>query len=267
MGLRPTGRGGSEGRPRLRFVYEDRDIIVVEKPSGLPSIAPEGSRARSAYDIVTERIKSRNPRGRAAVVHRLDRGSSGVMVFAVNAEAKKVLMDNWNELVLERRYYALVEGDPQAEEGPLETWLAPAGPNRMRVAAPGERGALRASLEWRRVSQGAGYTLLDLGLETGRKHQIRVQVAALGCPIAGDEVYGARSDPAGRLMLHAHRLVLRHPRSGEVLHFESEAPPEFAEALRTPRSWGGVHPTPAPESRRPARPRGAEGKGRRPHRE
>ena len=95
---------------RVEFLYEDRDIIAVEKPEGLPVIAPEGSRTKTLYDLVTARIQRKNPRGRAAVVHRLDRDTSGVMIFAVHAGAKKALMDRWNELVLERCYVAVAEG-------------------------------------------------------------------------------------------------------------------------------------------------------------
>lgn len=232
---KPTGLAAPAPKRRLSsgvaFLHEDSYLIAVDKPAGLPVIAPEGSRAKSLYDIVTERIHRRNPKGRAAVVHRLDRDSSGVLVFATTASVKKVLMSRWDKLARERTYEALVEGNIEEEGGRIESWLAEAGPSRMRVAEPGERGALKAITDYRVLGRGQGYSLLELSLQTGRKHQIRVQLASEGHPIAGDERYGSRRDPAGRLCLHAVRLVLEHPVTGEVLRFESPAPPEFAAAL------------------------------------
>ena len=214
------------------MIYEDADIVVVDKPEGLPVIAPEGGRGRNLLDFVTQRLRRRNPKARAAVVHRLDRDSSGVMVVACNARAKKILMDEWAGRALDRRYVALVEGRMAAESGRLDSWLVEAGPSRMRQAAPGERGALRALGSWSLIEAGDAYSLVEVSLETGRKHQIRVQLAASGHPIAGDEKYGSRSDPGSRLMLHANLLVLVHPTSGETMSFESPAPPSFAAAMR-----------------------------------
>lgn len=196
---------------RLTFLYEDDDIIAVDKPAGLPSIAPAGSRGQSAYDLVTERIRRRNPKGRAAVVHRLDRDTSGVMIFARNARAKTVLMGSWNELVLTRRYIALVEGTPPESEGIIDSWLIEHGVGRVSVAPPGTPGALRAVTKYRVLERGAAFCLVELELETGRKHQIRAHLSSIKCPVAGDERYGARADPAGRLCLHATLLELKRP--------------------------------------------------------
>lgn len=212
---------------------------MVDKPEGLPVIAAGGSRSKSLIDLVTELLKRGNPRARAAVVHRLDRDTSGVMVLACGPWAKKALMDSWAESARDRRYLALVEGEPETEEGVLDSWLVEAGPSRMRVGRPGERGALRARGSWRLLGRGGGYALLEVALETGRKHQIRVQLAALGHPVAGDERYGSRRDPGGRLMLHASLLELVHPRSGEILRFESPPPPSFRAALGQGRSSAG----------------------------
>jgi 23S rRNA pseudouridine1911/1915/1917 synthase len=209
------------------FLYEDDDLIAVDKPEGLAVIAPEGSRARTLYDIVTDHLQRTNPKARAAVVHRIDRGTSGLVVFAKSGEAKRLLMGNWDELVSERRYSALVEGRMEGASGVLDSWLAEEGPSRMRQAAPGERGAKRALTRWRLVAEGARYSLVELALETGRKHQIRVQLAGIGHPVAGDDRYGARTDPLGRLCLHAQFIALENPLSGKVLRLESPCPPEF----------------------------------------
>jgi len=224
---RPPQHGGE-----LRFLYEDDDIIVVDKPAGLPVIAAEGSRAKTLYDMVTDKIKSKNPKGRAAVVHRLDRDTSGVLVFAKNARAKKALMEGWDDLAEKRRYVALVEGCPEAATGMMETWLLADGASRVRVAKAGERGAKLAATKYKVLSKGAGFGLLELELETGRKHQIRAQLSERGFPIAGDPKYGAKTDPLSRLGLHATLLVLVHPSTGERLRFESPAPPAFAAAVQ-----------------------------------
>jgi len=222
-------QGGREGQ--VEFLHEDRDIVVVTKPAGLPVIAPEGGRGRNLLDLVTERLRRRNPKARAAVVHRLDRDSSGVLVFATNARAKRILMDEWAERAVSRRYAVLVEGSMTAESGDLDSWLAPAGPNRMRIASAGEHGALRARGSWELVREGRGFALLEVILETGRKHQIRAQLAAIGHPVAGDPLYGARTDPAGRLMLHAATLEIIHPITDETLRFESAPPDCFFSSL------------------------------------
>jgi 23S rRNA pseudouridine1911/1915/1917 synthase len=213
----------------------------VDKPCGLPTISPEGSRSKSLYDIVTAHIQKRNPKGRAAVVHRLDRDTSGVIVFAKNARAKTVLMSTWNESVDERLYVALVEGSPTvsplssptaAAEGVLDSWLSDADPFRVRQVPPGTRGALRAVTRYRVLASGDGLSLLELSLETGRRHQIRAQLSAAGCPVAGDERYGARRDPLGRLALHAASISLKRPSDDTTIRVECPAPPGFAAALK-----------------------------------
>ena len=257
-------------RGHVAFIYEDDWIIAVDKPAGLPVIAPEGSRATSLYDIVTEHIRRRNPKGRAAVVHRLDRESSGVLVFAVSGKVKATLMSDWDRLARERRYEAIVEGELEEDEGRIESWLAPSGTSRMRVARPGEKGALKAVTDYRVLARGNGYSRLELGLETGRKHQIRAQLAAEGYPIAGDLRYGARTDPVGRVCLHAVLLLLEHPVTHEVLRFESPAPVEFSSICRSPERPGkpinvpGVSPSASRhggESAGTPRSRGLRGAG------
>ncbi|TXT49443.1 MAG: 23S rRNA pseudouridine synthase [Spirochaetes bacterium] len=211
---------------------------------GLPVIPPEGSRSASLLDLVTSHVQRRNPKGRAAVVHRLDRDTSGIMVFARDGRAKKALMDNWDALVFERGYVALAEGVPDGDEGVFEDFLLENQAGQVYVASPQARGSLRALTRWKLLSssssggKGSGgaqpFCLFSLSLETGRKHQIRVQLSSRGYPVAGDARYGARSDPLGRLCLHAAILGLEHPFTGERFSFESPAPDEFY-ALASPR--------------------------------
>jgi 23S rRNA pseudouridine1911/1915/1917 synthase len=247
-------------RGEVQFLYEDDNLIAVDKPEGLPVIAPEGSRAASLYDLVTDHIRTRNPHGRAAVVHRLDRDSSGVLVFAKNAETKRELMGNWATLARERRYVALVEGEIAEDSGRFESWLLEVGPNRVRVAEPKEKGALKAATDYSVIDRGNGYTLLELSLETGRKHQIRAQLSASGHPIAGDARYGAHGDPAGRLCLHATLLILESPADHAVHTFTSPVPDSFARALKAkPRLQGKAASGKSPSGK--SRPRKPSAKG------
>ncbi len=247
------GPSGAEPRPgRPEVLYEDESLVIVDKPAGLPTIAPEGAsgRARSLYDWVTEHIRRRNPKGRAAVVHRLDRDSSGVVVFATGAAAKRELMSRWNELALSRRYVALVEGAPAGESGVLTTWLRENRAGTVYEAPPGTPGALRAVTRWRLLETGGGYSLLELELETGRKHQIRAQLAAAGLPVAGDTRYGARTDPAGRLALHAVSIELERPSGDGVVKAESPVPENFLRPLR--RREKGLYYVPEGAKQRPS---------------
>ena len=230
---------------RARLVYEDDDLIAYDKPAGLPVISADGSRSRSLLDIATEEVKRRNPKGRAAVVHRIDKDTSGIVVFATSARVKKELMGAWDELVSERRYVALVEGSMGGKSGSCDSWLKESKTGQVFRAGIGERGAKRAVTRWRLLEEGAGLSLLELFLETGRKHQIRVQLADLGHPVVGDPRYGggrasgvegsggdSPRDDLGRLCLHAVSIELSLPGRGKKLRIESPAPPEFASALK-----------------------------------
>lgn len=218
------------GRPRtadVEFIYEDDAIIAVHKPEGLPVIAPEGSRTLSLYDIVTAHIRRHNPKGRAALVHRIDRDTSGVVIFATRGSVKKTLMQGWQDLVRQRVYEAVIEGRLRGDDGVFDSWLVENRAGQVYTANRDTRGALRAVAQWKTLIPGDRYSLVELDLETGRKHQIRVQLADAGCPVAGDPRYGSHSDPLGRLCLHARLISLEHPATGELFTFESPTPESF----------------------------------------
>jgi 23S rRNA pseudouridine1911/1915/1917 synthase len=252
---------------RARLIYRDEDILAYDKPAGLPVIAAEGSRSRSLLDLATEEVKRGNPKGRAAVVHRIDRDTSGVVVFATKARVKKELMGGWDELVSERRYVALVEGSMGGKSGTFDSWLKENKGGQVFRAGIGERGAKRAITRWRLLGEGSGLSLLELSLETGRKHQIRVQLADSAHPVVGDPRYGGdglRRDGAlgrgplpdlGRLCLHAASIELSLP-GREALRIESPAPPEFAAALgrspEGPRERGATDDPRGDERKPPA---------------
>lgn len=214
----------------MAVLHQDDDLVVIHKPAGLLSIATDTQRERTAFRVLTlwARDQARSGQARVWVVHRLDRETSGLLVFARTEEAKAKLQESWPEA--EKIYLALVEGAPPAPQGTLRGHLDESQPHRVYARGPGG-GAREAITHYRAVRAGFGRTLVEVRLETGRRHQIRVQLAEAGCPVVGDELYGAKSDPARRLALHATRLTFKHPRTGQPMTFQSPLPQELARLL------------------------------------
>ena len=211
---------------RIRLVHEDDDLVVLEKPAGLLTVATERERERTVYAHLTARARAQKPPGRVFVVHRLDRLASGLLVFAKTPDAKAALQAQFAARTVERGYVAVVEGRPARPAGKLVTRLVEDEAGRVRATRDPGRGRL-AVTHWRVIRAGATHTLVEVRLETGRRNQIRVHLAGLGHPIAGDAAYGSRTDPFGRLALHAHVLGFAHPRTGAPLRFTSAPPPAF----------------------------------------
>jgi 23S rRNA pseudouridine1911/1915/1917 synthase len=211
----------------IELVYEDEDVIVVDKPAGLLTIATERERQRTVYAHLTARARAGRPPGRVFVVHRLDRLASGLLVFATSPAAKRALQGQFAAHTVERTYLAVVEGRLAGPSGTVRSRLLDDAPGRVRESHDPGRGR-PAVTHWRVVRAGARHTLLEATLETGRRNQIRVHLAGLGHPVAGDPAYGARTDPFARLALHAHVLGFEHPGRGERMRFVSPAPRDFA---------------------------------------
>ena len=211
----------------MKVFFEDAHIIVIHKPSGLLSIASEAEPEKTAYFQLTEYLRLGNPRARERVwiVHRLDRETSGLMVFAKTPEAKEILQKGWDQA--EKRYEAVVEGKLPAEKGTFESDLNETNPFKVFSSPPTEF-TRHAVTHYRVLAKSTWRSLVELTLETGRRHQIRVHLKDAGCPIVGDEKYGAKSDPAKRLGLHACMLEFPHPVTREELRFESPLPKELA---------------------------------------
>lgn len=219
--------------PRLKLVYEDDDVIVVDKGYGLPSIAPEnGHGVETAYSIVRDYLKRLNPKNKLFVVHRLDQHTSGLMMFAKSAQAKDNMQHNWNNMVLERRYVAVVEGRPDPAEGKVESLLAE---NSQHVVYSTEDAKLGkpALTRYKTLGTSNGYSLVELNLSTGRKNQIRVHMHDLGTPIAGDRKYGAKSSPLHRVALHAMTLRFAHPITRRDMNFSCPPPAGFTKLTGT----------------------------------
>ena len=221
----------------LRIAWEDEHILVVDKPPGLLTVATERERERTAYRMVWAYLKGARPPRRPFIVHRLDRETSGLLVVAKTPEAQARLQGQFAAGNAERRYAAIVEGVVTRDEGMLRDVLIEERSLRVRPADPGRpppKGRrARIAITWYRVlERRADVTRLAVRLGTGRRHQIRVQLAKIGHPIVGDARHGARRDPLRRLGLHATRLGFHHPDTGAPIEFDSAPPAEFASVGR-----------------------------------
>ena len=239
----------------LRLVHEDESLLVIEKPPGLLTIGTEHERERTAYRMVWAYLKGARPSRRPFIVHRLDRETSGLLVIAKTPETKQYLQAQFFSGTAERRYVAIVEGVVTADEGTLRDVLVEERSLRVRPADPTRpppkgRRARIAITRYRVVERRADVTRVALRLGTGRRHQIRVQMAKLGHPVVGDVRHGARRDPLRRLCLHATRLGFRHPETGMPVEFDC-APPAAFGTLGRPADR--ATPTPAPRPERDAR--------------
>ena len=214
----------------IKIFYEDAHLLVISKPENLLSIASEAEPEKTAYFQLTEYVRQAHPRSkeRVWIVHRLDRQTSGLMVFAKTPETKEILQSRWDQF--EKKYEAVVEGRPPQDAGTLESDLDESNPFKVfiRHASALTRHAVT---HYRVLKHNRHRSLVELTLETGRRHQIRVQLSSLGCPIIGDEKYGAKSDPAGRLGLHSSFLRLIHPVTSQELRFTSPLPKPLAKLV------------------------------------
>ncbi len=215
---------------RLHIVYEDDDIIVVNKGYGLLSMGTDKKSEGTAYWILREYVKRVDPRNKIFIVHRLDQHTSGLMLFAKNIEAKEALQHNWNNMVLERCYAAIVEGQPDPAEGTVTSYLAENSAHEVYSTKNPNEGKL-AITRYRTVKTRGRYSLMELQLDTGRKNQIRVHLKDLGFPIVGDRRYGAGTSPIHRLALHAQTLRFIHPITRREMNFTSRLPMEFSKLI------------------------------------
>ena len=220
-------KNGKEFNHRLlKIVYEDAYLIVVEKSEGLLSVNTERQKERTAYTILNEYVKRSGNRRQVYIVHRLDRDTSGLMMFAKDEQTQHTLRDHWHEIVFDRRYVAVVSGEMEKNEGTVHSWLTD---KKLYVASsPVDDGGKEAITHYRTIKRGNGMSLVELMLETGRKKQIRVHMQGLGHPVVGDGRYGLEDvNPINRLALHAFKLCFDHPVTGEEMRFETPYPAEF----------------------------------------
>ena len=215
---------------RLKLVYEDDDIIVVNKGYGLLSMGNDKVKEGPAYTILRDYLKWQDPRNKLFIVHRLDRDTSGLMVFAKSIEAKENLQHNWNNMVLSRKYLAVVEGRPDPAEGIVKSYLAENSRYEVYSTDNPDEGQL-AITRYRTLKSRNGYSLMEVELDTGRKNQIRVHMKDLGHPITGDRRYGAGSSPIHRMALHAQTLRFVHPITRKDMNFTTPTPISFSKIV------------------------------------
>lgn len=233
------GRGNVELRhPKLRIIYEDDALIVVEKKNGLLTVPynPKSSEM-TAYSILKDYVRKQSNRNTVHVVHRLDRETSGLLVFAKSAELQEYMRTYWKQLVTQRTYVAVVEGHLEKKEGTITTWLTEDPHTGMVYSSPKDDGGQKAVTHYKVIhatSIGEGdqempISLVELNLETGRTNQIRVHMQSIGHPVIGDRKYGHGNEysPIDRLCLHAKVLEFIHPMTEKKVRFETSMPKEF----------------------------------------
>lgn len=237
----PNRRALPRARLSLVALFEDEHVIVIDKPAGLLAVpsSPEAGDEDTALFRVREYARRRRPRHPyVGLVHRIDRDTSGAMAFAFSPGARAGLIDAFRDHRIERRYLALVAGEPRQEEGVVDAPLREAYMGGRRGVARRGEPARPALTRWRVVERFARGALLEVQLKTGRQHQVRVHLAHIGLPVLGDPVYGAAAAATvavRRQMLHARTLAFAHPVTGETVHVESPLPEDFAKALHALR--------------------------------
>jgi len=214
---------GKKNKCEFKIIYEDDLFFVVDKPYNLLTVATDKEKEKTAYVEVNKYIKQRNSKDKIFVLHRLDKETSGVLVFCKNETVKNELQDSWNEIIRERKYVAVAEGKLKKKEGVIKSYLKE-GKNRL-VYSSKEKDAKLAITEYKVIKENNNYSLIDVNLLTGRKNQIRVHFKDIGHPLVGDKRYGSINDPLKRLCLHAKKISFIYKE--KYYEFEAEVPSKF----------------------------------------
>lgn len=218
-------------RSKLPIIYEDDDLIVINKPSGLLSIASDNEKSSTAYRMLSDYVQQKDKHNRIFVVHRLDEDTSGVLMVAKNVKIQQALQAKWNDIVSKRGYYAIVEGVMEKESDTIKSYLKKNSQNLMYSSKKPGDGQL-AITHYKVIKTNGTYSLLDVNIDTGRKNQIRVHLGEKGHHIIGDDKYGQPSNPIKRLGLHAYALEFTHPFTGKKVKFLAPMPKSFDELLK-----------------------------------
>ena len=213
----------------LDIVYEDPYLLIIDKHPGLLSMS-NNSRQQTVQTVLNRYLEKGGGRNTSHLVHRLDRDTSGLMVYAKDVQTQQSLVRGWQELVTDRRYIALVEGELENPRGVVKSWLTE-DKRFITHSSPVDNGGKFAVTHYNVLASSNGYSLVECELETGRKNQIRVHMADLGHPVVGDHKYGSDNDPIRRLGLHAYMLCFTHPVTGKHMRFETPVPVLFEKCL------------------------------------
>ena len=210
----------------ISIVYEDHHLIVIDKQAGVLSIATDSQKDNTAFSMLSSHVKEHDAENKIFIVHRLDRDTSGLMLFAKSENIKELLQESWNDTIIERTYVAVAEGKVNELEGTITSYLKESSTFKVFSSQDPNNG-LKAVTHFDVLKTNRYFSLLKLNLETGRKNQIRVHMEEIGHSIIGDKKYGAKTNPIGRLGLHALVLSFTHPITKEVLRFETNIPKKF----------------------------------------
>lgn len=241
----------------IEILFEDEWLVVIDKPGGLLTMSTGRTGETTAYSILTDYMRSSTGNRKAGIyiVHRLDKDTSGILIFAKDEDTRDQLQENWENAVTERKYTAIVEGHINDDDGWIESWLYE-NPRSMKVHCysmeqgdtperPPRKGWQYASTHCKTsrhgCADGKAYTQVEVELETGRKNQIRTHLSWIGHPIAGDRKYGAVTNPIGRLALHAAAISFTHPRTGKSMRFTSPLPRKFRKLWKEKPSGSSAH--------------------------
>lgn len=214
----------------LDIIFEDDEFIVIHKPAGLLSMSDGKEKEKTAYHLVSEYLKKQDKKNKVFIVHRLDRETSGVLMFCKNEKIRNQLQNNWNKIVTDRGYIAIVEGTMKKKQDTLKHYLAESKSQVVYVTSK-EKGKM-AVLHYKVLKQTKYNSLLDINLDTGRKNQIRVQLSYIGHPITGDKKYGAKTNAIARVALHAYKFGFVHPVNHKRYVFEADMPDNFYKVFR-----------------------------------
>ena len=233
--MRVTIKKSSEGNRFKNFwvkiVFEDDHILVIEKKPGILS-SSTSPKDESIKSILNYYLDKSHQHANAHTVHRLDKFTSGLMIFAKSKKVALEFEEDWKERVYDRRYVALVHGELPKSQGTIASWLKDDS-HYVTHSSQEDNGGKYAVSHYKKLKSGNGYSLVEMQLETGRKNQIRVHLQDLGCPVVGDSKYGDGSDPIHRLGLHAYKLCFKHPVTGEDMKFETDIPKAFYEPIES----------------------------------
>ena len=208
----------------LEIIFEDDDILVVEKPAGLLSVATNKMESDTLHSRCLDYIKTKHHSNWCYIVHRLDRETSGIMIFALSKQNKEYLQEQFAERSIYRTYFALVEGKLPRKHGTEIEWLLEDKNLRVKKVKPNTKSSKEAITHWEVVKENQSTSLVRIAIDTGRRHQIRMAMKSLGSPVVGDHLHGAKTDPMGRVCLHASSLEFLHPQTDEPVRFETRVP-------------------------------------------
>ena len=216
----------------LNIIYEDEDLIVINKPYGLLSIATEKEKEYTLYHFVSMYLKEKNKNNKIFIIHRLDKDTSGVVMFAKNLKTKNLFQKHWDDIIRERKYYAVCNGNFKNKEGIIKEYLVENDKSFMVYTTNNKKEGKLAITEYKVLKENKNYSLVDINIKTGRKNQIRVAMQNIGNPIVGDKKYGDGKSLINRMALHQYKLELFDPRKNKKIMFKAEMPTSFKKLIK-----------------------------------